>query len=490
MKPMRELNTFLMHIVVVLFGFTVIANAATAEPVLSDRDDKQASPKVQELASTVDRMIEDEMKNRHIPGASVAVVLDGSPILAKGYGYANVELKAPATDATVYQLASVTKQFTATAVMLLIEDGKLKLEDKISSILTDLPKAWQDVTVLQLLTHTSGIKSYTSVGNFMAQARKDFKRQEILDLVAKEPLEFTPGSKWNYSNTGYFLLGLVIEKASGKTYEEFLTERIFKPLEMTQTRLNDLHAIIPERAQGYTHGGKGLKNGEYVSPTQPYSAGALVSSIKDMIKWDAALAGERILKKPALERMWEPIKLSSGKAADYGLGWGVGKVNDRRFVGHGGGIPGFSTQINRYLDDNLTVIVLMNTDSASAGSLANKIAAVYVPALAPKIKPLATDPDPKTTAKLEMIVKNMLKGEFDASEFTDEANKELVPKIKEDHETLEKLGDLKMFELVERKENGDELILRYHAQFKSEAMSVIFRLAKDRKVAGIGIRPE
>ncbi len=200
------------------------------------------------LARSIDDYVLGVIQKRHIPGVSVAIVKNGKLLQAKGYGLANVELSVPATEKTVYQLASVTKQFTATAIMMLVEQGKLGLGDKISKHLPDLPAAWKEVTIRHLLNHTSGIKSYTSVKDFFKTARKDYTHREILDLVAKDPLEFAPGEKWRYCNTGYFLLGMIIEKVSGKTYGEFLDERIFKPLGMTQTRVNDLHAIIPNRA--------------------------------------------------------------------------------------------------------------------------------------------------------------------------------------------------------------------------------------------------
>ena len=236
----------------------------------------------------VDAFVQGLMQKRHIPGVSVAVVHDGSVVLEKGYGLANLELGVPATENTVYQLASVTKTFTATAVMMLVQEGKLALDDKITERLPDLPTAWQKVTIRHLLSHTSGIKSYTSVRDFHKTSRKDYAQRELLDLVAKEPLEFTPGEKWNYSNTGYFLLGMLIEKVGGKPYGEFMAERIFKPLNMAHTRANDLRAIIPNRAQGYEWNGKELRNGEYVSPSQPFAAGMLVSNVSDLVKWDAA----------------------------------------------------------------------------------------------------------------------------------------------------------------------------------------------------------
>ena len=286
----------------------------------------------------VDAIVQQLMAKRHIPGVSVAVVKDGKVVMAKGYGLASVELGVPATADTVYQLASVTKTFTATAVMMLAREGKLSLDDKITERLPDLPEAWHDVTVRHLLSHTSGIKSYTSVKDFHKATRKDFARREILDLVAKEPLEFKPGAKWNYSNTGYFLLGMLIEKISGKTYGEFMAERVFKPLGMTRTRANDLRDIVSNRAQGYEWDGKELKNGEYVSPSQPFAAGMLLSSVNDLVKWDTALTGHTLIDAQSLERMWTPTRLSDGQDAEYGYGWQTSKVNGHRQVAHGGGI--------------------------------------------------------------------------------------------------------------------------------------------------------
>jgi CubicO group peptidase (beta-lactamase class C family) len=271
----------------------------------------------------------------------------------------------------MFQLASVTKQFTAAAILMLAEDGKLNLSDPIAKILPDTPPAWKDVTVENLLNHTSGIKSYTSLPSFQMTLRKDYTKKELIDLVRNLPLEFKPGEKFAYNNTGYFLLGMIIEKASGKSYGDFLAERIFKPLGMTSTRVNDLAAIIPNRATGYSRAAWfiGLRNGEYVSPTQPFAAGALISSVNDMIKWDAALNTDRLLKQSVRDRMWTKAKLNNGKSTTYGFGWALGERDGRRVVLHGGGINGFSTSIIRHLDDHLTVVVLTNFEGGAAESL-------------------------------------------------------------------------------------------------------------------------
>jgi D-alanyl-D-alanine carboxypeptidase len=436
----------------------------------------------------IDAYIQSRMQKRHIPGISVAVVQDGNVVLAKGYGVANVELFVPATENTVYQLASVTKTFTVTAVMMLVEDGKVGLDDKINARLPDLPAAWGEVTVRHLLNHTSGIKSYTSVRDFFKTARKDYTHREILDLVAKEPLEFAPGEKWSYNNTGYFLLGMLIEKVSGKKYGEFLSEKIFKPLMMTQTRVNDMRAVIQNRAQGYTWDGQRLMNGEYVSPTQPFAAGMLVSTVSDLVKWDAALRTQSLLKPSSLDQMWTPTKLSKGGEAEYGFGWEVKKVNGHRLIGHGGGIPGFSTHLSRFVDDHLTVIVLMNADSGDAGAIAQGIAGRLVPTLAEKAAAAIPDTDPQTTERLKRVIQGAMKGEADPELFTKDAKEALVPRIKEGKSMFATFGTLKGFQLRERKESEQELHLRYHIEFENETMSAFFDLDKAGKIARLGLR--
>lgn len=442
------------------------------------------------LVDGIDRHVQRVMQKRHIPGVSVAVVQDGKVILAKGYGLANVELNVPATENTVYQLASITKTFTATAILLLVQDGKVALDDKITERLSDLPAAWDKVTVRHLLSHTSGIKSYTSVKDFHKNPRKDYTHREILDLVVKEPLEFAPGEKWNYSNTGYFLLGMLIEKVADKPYGEFMAERIFKPLDMTQTRVNELQAIIPNRAQGYHWDGKTLRNGDYVSPTQPFAAGMLVSNVNDLLKWDAALRNHALLDSEQLERMWTPARLNQGSETGYGFGWEVAQVNGHRMLAHGGGIPGFSTRLSRFVDDKLTVIVLTNADGGHAGTLARDIAGQLMPALAVKPEEPIADRDESTTERLRGVIEGALKGELNAELFTNASQKTLLPRIKADRERLALFGALKQFQLLERKETEVGVQLRYRAIFENETLKFSFGLEKDGRIQGIGLQLE
>jgi CubicO group peptidase (beta-lactamase class C family) len=437
----------------------------------------------------VDSYISEQIEKRHIPGASVAVVRDGKILLAKGYGLANAELNVPATEHTVYQLASVTKPFTATAVMVLVEGGKLGLDDSIGTHLQDLPEAWRGVTVRQLLSHTSGIKSYTSVPGFQKTVRKDFAKREILDMVTKEPAEFAPGEKWSYCNTGFFLLGMLIEEVSGQSYPDFMLDRIFKPAGMEHTRANDLRAVIANRAQGYAWTGKELRNGEPTSPTQPFAAGMLVSTVADMAKWGEALDGEKIVKKSSIEQMWAPATLNDGTKAQYGLGWGIATINGHRRIGHGGGIGGFSTEYARYPDDGLTVVVLTNLEGGDAGFLARGIAGLIIPELAPKREDPIDDTDPETTGRLRRAVLGAVKGSLDPELFADDAYRSLQPRVEESKERTAQFGELKTFSLLERTEGEAGLELRYRAEFENETAIISFGVDKEGKIRRIGLRP-
>ncbi|MCI0745418.1 MAG: beta-lactamase family protein [Verrucomicrobia subdivision 3 bacterium] len=352
------------------------------------------------FADDLDRYVEQRLKRNNVPGASIAVLRDGRIINARGYGLADVELEVPATERTVYQWASVTKQFTAAAAMLLIQDGKLKLDDRLSRFYTNSPAAWSNVSVAHLIYHTSGIKSYTGLKDFFKTLRKDYTPDELIGLVTNEPMDFQPGQKWSYNNSGYFLLGLVIEQVSAKSYGDFLKERIFDPLGMDTARVNHQFDIIPNRATGYGARSNKILRAEFVSPSQPYAAGALMGTVLDLAKWDAALYTDKLFSASVRDELWKPVKLNDGKTHPYGFGWTLGELRGHRYVAHGGGIHGFSTYITRFLDDKLTVIVLMN-GGGDSGSIAHGIAGHFLPGLTlSSIKPPRRDPDPELTKHL------------------------------------------------------------------------------------------
>jgi CubicO group peptidase (beta-lactamase class C family) len=336
-------------------------------------------------SATVDEFVNSELRAQHIPGVALAVVRDGRIILAAGYGMANVELGVPTKPESIFQTGSVGKQFTATAVMMLVEEGKVGLDDKISKYFPDSPPTWKEITVRHLLTHTSGIPDYTegkSGGGI--NMRTDYTEEELVKKIAGLPLDFQPGEKWSYSNSGYLILGVLIHHVSGEFYGNFLQGRVFQPLQMTSTRIISEADIIPNRSAGYRLVKGELKNQEWVSPSLNTTAdGALYTNVLDLAKWDAALYTEKLLKKSSFDQMWTPVKLNSGKTSPYGFGWRVTEVNGHRLLEHGGAWQGFTMHILRYVDDKLTTIVMTNLDSghSNPSKIAQGVAALYVPAL-------------------------------------------------------------------------------------------------------------
>lgn len=342
----------------------------------------------------VDDYVKAQMDLQKIPGLSIAVVRNGEVVKAKGYGLANVELNVAAKPETVYQSGSMGKQFTATAVMMLVEEGKVALDDKISKYLSDSPESWpeswNEITVRNLLTHTAGTTDYPKDFDF----RRDYTEAELLKKAQAIPLAFAPGEKWSYSNIGYVTLGILISKVSGKFYGEFLQERIFKPLGMTSTRIINEADIVPNRSSGYRMVKGDLKNQEWVSPSMNTTAdGSLYLTVLDVAKWDAALYTQKLLKRSSLDQMWTPVKLNNGNTRPYGFGWAFGDVGGHKVIEHGGAWQGFTSHIARYVDEKLTIIVLTNRAGANPGNIAHGIEALYASERIPvKHKEVQLDP--------------------------------------------------------------------------------------------------
>lgn len=329
----------------------------------------------------VDEYLGTEMKAQQIPGLALAVVKDGKIVLARGYGFANVEYQVAVKPETIFQSGSTGKQFTATAVMMLMEEGKLSLDDKLTKYFPDAPDAWSAITIRHMLTHTSGMTDYPQDFDL----RRDYTEDDLFQRIKTIPLAFQPGEKWSYSNLAYVMLGILIHKISGKFYGDFLQERIFKPLEMTTARIISEADIVPNRAAGYRLANGQLKNQSWVSPSLNTTAdGALYLTVYDMAKWDAALYTEKLLKRSSLEQMWTPVKLNDGKTFPYGFGWSLGSVRGHHIIEHGGSWQGFKAQITRYVDDKLTIILFANQARANQTKLTHDIAAIINPDLAMK----------------------------------------------------------------------------------------------------------
>jgi CubicO group peptidase (beta-lactamase class C family) len=434
-------------------------------------------------APPVDALVEAERERHRIPGISLAVVREGQVVLAKGYGLANVEGSVPAEPDTVYAIYSVTKQFTAAAVMLLVEEGALSLDDPISRHLPDLPPAWGPATVRHLLNHTSGIKSYTSLPDFRQHIRRDMTAEEVLGWVREFPLEFAPGEKHLYNNTGYFLLGLLIEKASGKPYGEYLAERIFRPLGMSATQLDDLREIIPKRASGYSWESERRRNADRVSPTQPYSAGALVSTVEDLARWDAALYGDAILSRVIREQMWTPTRLDDGTTANYGFGFALGSYHGHRTVQHGGGAPGFLTAFHRFPEARLTVIVLTNLDRGDPGRLAVRIAGYYLGE-----PPSLEAEDPAVIERLQAHLPALMAGEADPAGYSLETLAAL--ELPEAGAFYRSLGPLRSFRLIEQTSDASRRTYRFLAAFEKTRWIQSFVLSEGGAITELALEPE
>ena len=301
---------------------------------------------------------------------SVLLAKDGKVVFAKGYGLANAEHDVPNTPETRFRLGSITKQFTATAILLLRDQGKLTLDDPISKHLTDAPKSWDGVTVHHLLTHTSGIPSYTDSPIYRWRMTNPETVESMISRFKDLPLEFEPSSKFKYSNSGYFLLGAIIEKVSGKSYETFLQESIFDPLNMHDSGYDRPSKVLARRAAGYDRQGDTLANTQYLDMNQPYAAGSLYSTVGDLFKWDRALKDGKLLSQQSLVAMFQPFK------NNYAYGWIVEDQNGRVRIGHGGGINGFATDFQRFPEENVCVVVLCNVVPADPGKVAGDLAAI------------------------------------------------------------------------------------------------------------------
>lgn len=343
-------------------------------------------------ADNVDDYIQAEMQKRHLPAVALVVVRDGKIVKQKAYGLASVELQVSATDETIFHIASITKIFTATAIMSLVEEGKISLDDNVRKILPSLPVAWGHVKVRHLLTHTSGLPD--AVINDDTDEVIANTRAEALRKLARLPLLNRPGAKWSYNETGYVLLGMIIEKVSGQSYADFLAQRFFLPLHMRQTHFGDSRQIVAGRATFYTRyeqqtdkqvSPAGLWVYQNLAPSYIYTGMGLNTSAIDLAKWDMAISEGRVLRPSTLNEMWRAVQLNDGtvfrleKLLGYGSGWMVDDRPGHKAVGHSGSD---STAYFRFLDDRLSVIILTNCQGADPDSMAFDVAALYIPALA------------------------------------------------------------------------------------------------------------
>ncbi len=481
---------------ILLFGALLLGAATSlAQVPRAPLGDKQ-------LAS-IDDFINHEMVRQRIPGLALGIYSRGRILLAKGYGLANVELNVPVKPATIMQSGSVGKQFISAAIMMLVEEGKISLDDRITKYFADAPDTWKPILIKNLLSHTSGLSEYESPdrtgpsGPFYS--RLDFTEDELAKKVEALPIEWAAGKKWDYRNTNYLLLGIIIHKITGMPYAEFLSERIFKPLDMTSTRLISDRDIIPNRAAGYEIDRNGeLKNQEWVSPTFNSTAdGALYFNVLDLAKWDEALYGTKLLKQSSLDRIWTVYLLDNGKpnSAGYGFGWMIGAQDRHKRIEHGGAWQGFTCRISRYPDDSLTVVVLTNLEAgpSNPGVIAHVVAGLVNPALTvPKLEAIADD-QPEQAERLKKLLEEIVAGKDIRPETTPQLAAGITPATsKHWQQSLAKLWPGGALTLVKRDKGteGEPLwISTYRLSKGGDAMLLVFGSGVDGKIAIFHLSP-
>jgi CubicO group peptidase (beta-lactamase class C family) len=362
-------------------------------------------------ADPVDDYVRARLRSTRLPGVSVAVVKDGRIVKAEGYGKASLELDAPATAETVYEIGSISKQIAADAILLLRDEGRLDLDDPIAKYIDNTPAAWAPITLRHVLTHTAGLADFDT-GNFGFSYRREYTGAEFVALLGIQPLTFAPGTRWNYTNA-FPLLGLVVERVSGQPYAEFVRTRIFVPLGLTSARFKIATDVVPRRADGYVWRDGAYHHGEPLRPQVIAANGGVMMNVVDFATWDIAVSRGRLLRPATVTEMSTPVRLADGTTVSHGLGWFMDTFNGHRFGAHWGTtVTGHSAVIRRY-DEGVTVIVLGNLDDGglAVDAMSKHIANLYLPGTAIEGLTPGPDPDDAETTRLRRALAAVAKGE-------------------------------------------------------------------------------
>lgn len=349
-----------------ILAMALFYNLTYAQPT----DDKQ-------LVAHFDKLLSEQFKTNET-GATVLVSRRGRILYKKAFGMANLELNSPMQVDNVFWVASIGKQFTAVAILQLAEQGKLNLHDEITKFLPDYPTQGNKITIEHLLTHTSGIHNFSGMEDPEKKLTGDVSPNEVIDFFKNLPMRFAPGTKWEYSNSGYFLLGQIIEKITGKPYADYLEDKFFKPLGMTSSIYANNKRIVKNRVGAYTQGDNGFEKSRDLNPTIIYSAGAIESTVEDFFKWHQAVNSYKLVRKETLDKAFRRYKLSDGKETDYGYGWKFGHVYDSPSIWHGGGIEGFGAMEIYLPKEDVFVVVFTNCDCTYPKEIASRLTALTV----------------------------------------------------------------------------------------------------------------
>ncbi|MGB7201424.1 MAG: serine hydrolase domain-containing protein [Pyrinomonadaceae bacterium] len=442
-------------------------------------------------ADWIDNFVKDTMTKRKIPGLSLAVIKDGKLVRAKGYGFANLELQVPATKDTVYEIGSISKQMASEAVMLLVEDGKLRLDDSINKYLpANAPQIWQKITVRDLLNHTSGLKDWTEIKAF--SYRREYTAEEFIELVKPFPLLFEPKNDWRYSNTNLPLIGVVVEKASGKPFEEFVTERIIKPLNLATIRFKHQEDVVPDRATGYVLQNDVWKNGEPFRPRIIAPSGGILASAVDLARWWEAVLQGRVVKQASLTEMIKPAKLNDGRSVSHGFAFFTNTFNGNKSIFHAGStVGGFGSMVYYFPKDKLTVAVIGNLEDGGFGAeyIAKRVFNFYIPGS--YVGGLKEVVDVNKTKNALEILKEIADGKVPeslsasfASRMPDAFRKQLGENLKQ-MKSFAYIGNEKIGENHFMLEVAAAEFFRYKMKLVNKTVYYHFRMNKDGKIGWI-----
>ncbi len=437
-------------------------------------------------SAKVDEYIRAAMESQQIPGMAVAVMRNGRIIHVRGYGLANVEHRIPVGVETVFQSGSVGKAFTVTAVMMLVDAGTLRLDDKLTTHFPDAPQEWDKITVRHLLEHTSGMTGYPEDFDF----RRDRTEDELYQMIRGSPLAFAPGERRGYSNLGFVLLGILINKVTGQHYGDFLQEKVFRPLEMTNARVISEAEIVPNRASGYRLVEGELRNQEWVAPSLNTTAdGALYLSVLDVAKWEAALNSGALLTKQSFDAMWGNLRTNDGEEQPWGFSWQIETINGRRIVEHSGGWQGFTANFSRYPAAKLAVIVFTNLRAANPVALTRGIQEIYQPELGIAGLGPIRDTDPAVAAFVTEFLRKITAKALTADLFVPPLGDQMMSDSDAAANEFVSYGELQRMELVGREPGSDGATMhRYRLTYETRQVVFSIGLAKNGKVNAIDLR--
>lgn len=441
-------------------------------------------------ADPIDTVVRREMTAQKIPGLTVAVIRNGKLTTKRAYGLSDLELNTKTEPDDLFEIGSMTKQFTAFLTMLLVQDGKVGLDDPISKYVDKTPDAWSGIKIRNLLNQTSGLPEYVALpGLGLAD---EFTKEKWFDTVGKQPMDFAPGTTWAYSNTNYALLGFIIEKAGGKPYTEQLTERVLKPAGMTSTRFQDIYQIWPRRAHGAIRQPDGslMRVAGMLGSIQ--SDGTLVSTVGDLAKWDGLLRDRKLLNAEGYKTIWTPAVLNDGRTRPYGMGWFLQAPDGPAYVGHGGNSVGYSAGIARYRDgqkDSLTVVVLGNVYAFSGEELAKRIAEGIDPSLKlPVPKAAASDPDPSRTAHVREMLERLAANKPAEADLTDSMAAPLKGWRAQQFPPYKVLSGIEAADYVREDKLGSDLRLVYRLKTGGRWMTAYLTMTPEGRFAAVQLR--